>query len=335
MTNSTLLVLNPLRATLSHYERELIATLETAGYQKIDILKTTQADGVVGMRERLGITLTSAFERARLGSSINGRAILVVWPMFGYLDPLSLYRLCKRNTVLFVLHDPTPLRHQYGHSRFSRRTFQWLVSSTRSEVVYHTRLAQEVGIKSCGVDGVVLAHPISDEPPALLPRKERHAVRVLGQYKQTRSLDALTAIASAARSLQLAELEIHGRGWPAVAGWKVMNSFVPEAKFDQLIESSRIVVIPYDSFFQSGVAVRCLERGIPVVAPRHEHIMQLYGSDWPGLVADANDWDKALLRAMIVDSARLRARAVEVRKTISQNWSSALSSLLGAEQMKY
>ncbi|QZY47750.1 glycosyltransferase [Mycolicibacterium austroafricanum] len=326
MSDNEILILNPLKSTLRHYERELVNTLKVAGYHSVSMIPVVQADGVSGIKERLRIAAASLIERTRLGLSIRGQLIIVTWPMFGYLDPLSLWILCRRNRVHFILHDPTPLRHELGHSRLSRHLFKLAIITTHSQVIYHTELAQKTGQLLCGISGVIAPHPILTSPtkhnsPTIVS-VGNHTIRVLGQYKQTRAVGALEAIArDNARGFRL---EIHGRGWPPVKGWAVSDRFVSEGAFDSLLQSSNCVVIPYDSFFQSGVAVRSLEHGVPVVAPRHEHIVELYGSDWPGLVDNENDWYEAILRVLAADRRSLEKRVDEVRTSTGHGWSKIL-----------
>ena len=326
VSGETIHILNPLRLTLLHYEHEMVDTLKLAGYSRVQVIPTTNGEGVTGATQRLRIMLASLIERVKLGFSMRGQTVIVVWPLFGYLDPWTLWSLCYSNRVFMVMHDPTPLRKAYGYSRISRRLFKWIVGMTNIQVVYHTALAMEVGVEMCGIAGVVVPHPMSavntDRPGISESAESRCTVRVLGQYKKTRAIAPLEHIAAQEADDLL--LEVHGRGWPSVAGWQVSARFVPEAEFDMLIASSDCIVIPYDTFFQSGVAVRSLELGVPVVGPRHEHIVELYGSDWPGLVRDETDWHAAVLRAVATDAGKLEKRADDVRVKASHAWSEIL-----------
>lgn len=315
-------ILNPLSSTLRHYEQELVDTLERAGYSDIEVIPTVEGEGISGIPQRMRVTLASLVERAQLGFSIRNQAVIVVvWPLFGYLDPWTLWGLCRHNRVLLVIHDPTPLRRAYGHSAFSRRLFKLIVQNTNVRVVYHTWLAQRVGLEVCGVRGTVVPHPIARHSDLLVkpsPCNGRSTIRVVGQYKMTRTLTPLESIA--AHGADQFRLEIHGRGWPPVEGWTVSDRFIPEADFDELIRTSDCVVIPYSTFFQSGVAVRCLEQGVRVVAPRHEHIVELFGDGWPGLVDDEENWHEPIVRTLGVDRRGILARAEEVRTDITQAW---------------
>jgi hypothetical protein len=323
-----ILVINPLKYTLAHYEGELLEVLKHSGHIAVEIADTVPGDGIKGRLERVAVAARAVQERMKMARSVRGQIVIVVWPLFGYLEPLTLMRLARHNTVHIVVHDPSPLRRAYGQSLWARWLFKAAVRHRSIGVIYHTTHAQCVGARDNGVRGRVVPHPIHPEPSNPVEphgrTTSRPVVRVLGQYKHTRSLAALTAIADCAAGSY--ELEIQGRGWPDVRGWTVMDRFVPEHDFTALVESSDCVVIPYDLFFQSGVAVRCLEAGVPVVAPRHEHIAQLYGDDWPGTVRDATDWYDALVRALAADPTEIRSRQLCVAEEVRSAWKDLLST---------
>lgn len=330
MTKQAVLVVNPIPYTMQHYERQLCETLSRAGYYPVETIDTVCGEGVGGPATRLRIALASVVERIRLGLKLRDRTVIIIWPLFGYLDPWTLWSVCRHNRVFIVFHDPTPLRRSYGYSRLARKLFKWVVRATDTKVIYHTTLAQAVGERECGVAGAVVPHPIAThvaQPSAgPIAAEHRPIVRVMGQYKRTRSMAPMVAI-GAEESMQF-QLEIHGRGWPAVDGWAVRDRFVPEDEFVALLGSSDCVVIPYDSFFQSGVAVRCLELGVRVVAPHHEHTAELFGPDWPGLVQGELDWPDAVLRVLAVDRVDIASRADHVRDQVTEAWRRLLSSEL-------
>lgn len=322
------LIVNPLKHTLAHYEGELLETLNQCGVSDVEIADTVAGDGVTGPFHRVTIAARTVRDRIAMAHAVHRQIVIVVWPLFGYLEPLTLLGLARSNIVYIVMHDPSPLRRSYGQSRWARGLFKALLRHRNLRILYHTAHAQRVGISNNGVEGTVVPHPMRLLPSGtdvqLRRTASRPMVRVLGQYKDTRSLTALSVLAD--RAAGLCEFEIHGRGWPEVAGWKVVDRFVPEHEFAFLVESSDCVVIPYDLFFQSGVAVRCLEAGVPVVAPRHEHIGELYGADWAGTVRDESDWYDALMRALAADVADLRTRRLGVMRASRLAWQELLSS---------
>src|SRR4051794_30593323 len=130
----------------------------------------------------------------------------------------------------------------------------------------------------------------------------------------------MEALASAVREGRYAAtLEVKGRGWPPVPGWHVDDRFLTESEFDAAIASASCVVLPYARFYQSGVAVRCLELGTPVVAPPGEQISSLFGNEWPGLVHGDSDWTKATARALSVPRSEvLQLRDLELGRCVTE-----------------
>jgi Methyltransferase domain len=320
-------VINPLRSTLQHYERELSDTLRYAGYSDIEIAQTVPGDQVSGSLDRVRTALRTVAERLRMSRAVRGRIVIIAWPLFGYLDPLTYLRLARLNQVFIVVHDPTPLRRSFGDSLVSRFIFKVVVARCGIRVLYHTQQAQQVGGRRNGVPGEVVPHPVlmnSMDTGPMPDASSRPVIRVLGQYKPTRSLSALKLIAS--KFADALTLEICGRGWPHIDGWTVFDGFVPEDQFDVILQTSNCIVIPYDLFFQSGVAVRCLELGVPVVARRHEHIIELFGHDWPGIVDDSTDWPDAIVRALAIDTTAIQARRAAVRSRVLREWSAVLGA---------
>ncbi|MDF0530656.1 hypothetical protein P0W64_13850 [Tsukamurella sp. 8F] len=318
-----IVLINPLDDTLRHFETELMESLAAAGYHDVEWDRGPQAEGRNNTWSKLAVAARTVAHRLRLAWTTTNKTVLVVWPIFGYFDILTTALLTRRNRVFTIVHDPTPLRESYGYSPWARRAFAATVRRTRTEIIYHTETARAAGVKATGVNGLVLPHPIRQDGPESIGtnRTTPPIVRVVGQNKRTRSLSALTRIANDLRDE--AVLDIHGRGWPDMDGWNVSDRFIPEDRFDQIVREAACIVIPYDEFYQSGVAVRCLEAGVPVVGPRHEHIAELYGHDWPGLVDD-DDWSGAIRRVLALDPAHTEARRSAVRVLVRTAWAGAL-----------
>ena len=327
--DNAVLIVNPLNGhALAHYEDELFETLSHSGQYDVEIADTSPGDDITGPLHRVSVAARIVWERTTMARKVSGRIVLVTWPLFGYLEPLTVMRLARQNTVYIIVHDPSPLRRSYGQSRWARGLFKAVVHRRGIRVLYHTEHARRAGAHHNGVNGTVVPHPVSlvasQRPKQRGGSASRPVVRVLGAYKNTRSMTALTMLAEHAAGS--CELEIQGRGWPEVHGWTVMDRLVPEQEFGALVASSDCVVIPYDLFFQSGVAVRCLESGVPVVAPQHEHIAQLYGQEWTGTVRGESDWYDALVRALAVDTEEIRSRHRQVAQEILGAWQEFLST---------
>lgn len=129
--------------------------------------------------------------------------------------------------------------------------------------------------------------------------------------------------------LRLSELglrgELVGRGWPHLPGWTTRDEFVPEEEFSELVASSAAVMLPYRHFFQSGVAVRAAEAGVPVIGPAEGQLSEMFGGDYPGLVHDGEteSWMRAV-SSVLEDPHCGRRGGEEAYATSARAWSSFL-----------
>ncbi|KQQ00911.1 MULTISPECIES: hypothetical protein [unclassified Rathayibacter] len=314
---STVLLVNPLSGALEHYEQELADVLVAAGEHVIR--RAVPEPSISGhnrpawLRAYIRVLLAAAGEARR----IPGSRVVVVWPVLGYLD-LLLLRTSGRVRSSLVLHDPLPLVRAVGYSRRSR----WLAArfGKRTELITHSeRAAAAVRADMEGHPTVLLPHPILEPDAATRSQHTgRPVVRVLGQYKRDRDLLALEQIA-----LDLAgsaDLQIRGRRWPAVAGWSVDARFVPEAELEDLLRTSSAIVIPYRNFFQSGIAVRALEAGTPVVGPRDSSLVEMLGRTSPFLVDPGERWSPAVRAAVGAERASVLSLARTWRLTAVEAW---------------
>ncbi|MCV7177488.1 glycosyltransferase [Mycolicibacterium sphagni] len=152
--------------------------------------------------------------------------------------------------------------------------------------------------------------------------QERRVVLVLGQYKPARDLDIMAAIASSLRTAGW-EPTVAGRGWPEIPGWRVINRFLSEPEFHELLDSAAVVLLPYRFYFQSGVALRALEAGVPVVGRATGFLTSILGSDFPGAVAE---WDSPTAWLAAVEAAS-QAREDQLRAAVAY-------SIRGAEEWR-
>jgi hypothetical protein len=331
---NALLVVNPLPAALKHYEAALCQTLRLAGYStEMVALGPSTAEGLSGP-SKVTAGIRSVIARTVLGMPglrrHDLRPLVVLWPLFGYWDIFTWWPASAARPVVIVLHDITPLRPQHGHTRIARWAFGLLGGRTRFRVVCHTADAAAELHRLTGVRSQVASHPLVSPRIVASPaaRESRPVIRVLGQFKAARSLEPLHALAAAAADPEWGyRLEIKGRGWPRLPGWAVEDRFLSESEFAAAIASASCVILPYSRFYQSGVAVRCLELGTPVVAPGEQQIRDLFGETWPGIVREENDWVEATLRAASVGRAAvlgLRERALA--RSVSE-WQQSMTGL--------
>ena len=123
----------------------------------------------------------------------------------------------------------------------------------------------------------------------------------MGQYKVDRDLPLLASIATNADSAW--SLSVTGRGWPDIQGWDVESRFVSEEEFDTGLRAAGVILVPYRRFYQSGVAIRALEVGTPVVGPRQSVLSSVVGPKSPWLADDdVKSWTEAI-RSSLSSSA--------------------------------
>ncbi|MDJ0455359.1 hypothetical protein [Gordonia amicalis] len=325
-------VYNPLPRALAHYASELQHCLDSVD---VDVLLVPSTSVEVGARRSLGgiaryfvVILRSVLDRVRV-SDID--ALVVIWPSFGVADLLTWRFLSLFHPVYVVIHDPVPMAGEAGSGRLTRRIIPRVGPGKRVRPLCHTKTVQTLLWDTYRLRAEVVQHPIAMvlETPSAYGEirgggRNIHGgvVRVLGQYKPSRSLDALRELLPL-RQLGY-RLEIVGRGWPTVEGWDVRSEFVPEDELETLLKTSDLLVIPYSRFYQSGVAVRALECCVPIVAPKHEHICELYGVDWPGLVDSSRGWHEAALHVLDCETEALERRGKELMRVTRTSWASIL-----------
>jgi hypothetical protein len=284
-------VLNPLQGGLRHYTEALIDTLSRAGAAAnlIEFPEPSQS-GQPTWR------WLAAYCRALAAGRRGGADLTIVtWPVVGYFDVVLIRLFLPSMQTCLIIHDPHPLVHAVGYGRLAR----WLagISQKNLSVIVHSRSAEVCVLAETRLHDVVqLSHPVMrpEELPTRHLQVDLPVVRVIGQYKASRDLDALRRLAVLAPRHW--RLEVIGRDWPPLQGWEVRSEFVSEQEFDALVDSSSVILIPYREFFQSGVALRALERNCPVVGPADSSLGELLGPDSQWLVRDG-DWLRAISAA--------------------------------------
>lgn len=313
-------VYNPLPAALGHYEVELVDVLASGGLNTRSAgAASAEVDGAGRARRALAAAkdVASRYRASRL----TGR-VLVCWPTFGLLEPLLWATAGRSCRITVIVHDPTPLRRQIGMGPLARRLGRSAARVRGIDVVVHSRPAADELARTGWNDLVQLPHPALRRTVA--PRPESKKVLVAGQYKPARDLQLLAKLGPMLRGAGL-EPQITGRGWPDVPGWDVEEGFLSEPVLDERILDSAAVLIPYSHFYQSGIAIRALELGVPVVGPRHPFLEDVLGADWPGLVTgdEVAAWDVAILEASRA-ADRLDAGLESYRHRCEQEWSAYL-----------
>jgi GT2 family glycosyltransferase len=290
----SILLINPLGGTLHHYQAALADVLRAGGTR---VYESAALEPSAGGGSRVGWVWAYVrllmHARQSQATAAGDTRVLSIWPVLGYLD-LLVVRLFAGRKAGLILHDPEPLVRAIGYGPISR----WLGLRLGGgvTVVVHSEAARaEVVRLSPGLRIMLLPHPVLAPERKAWDDKSDLTVRVLGQYKNDRDLRALEAIAS---SLPEANLTIHGRGWPEVSGWSVHSRFISEEELSNFIRTSDVVVIPYRRFFQSGIAFRSLEKGVPFVGPAQSSLQDILGSESRLLVDSEKDWAAAVKYAL-------------------------------------
>jgi hypothetical protein len=323
VTAARLCVVDPIPLALAHYRLELADLLVALDIDPEDVASPSIEASAAGpsMAGRAARTLWWRFRNGR-----SRGATLVLFPAFGLVDPITWWP--RRGAVWLVIHDPAPVARQLGTGGLAARLGR-LAVGPRLRIVVHSEPAAEL-LRKQGWPVELLPHPIRrlDSQAVAGSRPDGGPVAVLGQWKPARSLEPLQQLSSVAE--WDGRRQVVGRGWPAVPGWAVDNRFVDEAELDSRIAAAACVLLPYHRYFQSGIAVRCLEAGTPVVGQRHPFLVDLLGAGWPGLVED-DDWVAATRRAVAVPAAEVLARRDDYWERCVAAWetSSLVSSLRG------
>jgi hypothetical protein len=317
-TEHRILILNTLGGALLHYTKALSDNLQGAGFEVsvATIYEPSQATG--GRLTWILRYVRMLLSARRMAKSDKSNTVLVTWPVLGYLDLLLSMILGRRAVIELIVHDPEPLVSAVGYDRRSR--FISRVAPFKRGLIVHSDAAL-ADIRTQGFESIAtkLPHPILPVAHSEVQHvNEPRIVRVLGQYKPDRDISALEEIGASIGAG--VTLEIRGRRWPQIAGWHVIEGFVPEVELQRLLRTSDAVVVPYKRFYQSGIAIRCLEYGVPIVGPAGTSLEDLVGSVSPLLVGETGTgagWTSAITSAlasekdnvlMMMDELRLESR---------------------------
>jgi glycosyltransferase involved in cell wall biosynthesis len=209
--------------------------------------------------------------------------------------------------VAMVIHDPQT------HSGDTPSTFPLpvrllsrLVELTSSCLIVHSDLLFDqvgpvlrkmpVGVVPHGADVAVTATPV--------PGKRR--LLIFGRLFAYKGVDtALEAFEALPEEMSDVVLIVAGRGpfanqargRPNVY---VREEYISDADVDVLLESVRLVLLPYKDATQSGVGSLAIARGVPCIVTRAGSLSELVPDSSPGLIVRPNEPEK--LAAAIVEN---------------------------------
>jgi hypothetical protein len=252
---------------------------------------------------------------------------LVLWPAFGWLEPL-LWAGARKDARL-IIHDPVPIRRQYGQGRLARACARKALRQIDTRFICHTEEAAAATASQLKLirPPSVCLHPILTLPDARTQRQSDASsgpiVLVAGQYKPSRDIELLSSLGPRLRSIGFRP-RIVGRGWPTIPGWEVEDRFLSEQEFEHEVRSAAAIVIPYQRYWQSGVAIQALEREIPVVGAPTSFLRALFGDDYPGLTTGQGGPEAWLgaIATVVNDPPDLYAIRKRYQDAVDKSWAS-------------
>lgn len=265
--------LNPLTRTLAHYVRELEETLERCGVAS-SAVPARATEGERGARGKAvmawrGIGNVREVRGHQAGS-------IALWPMFGLYD-IPMLSFARRPAAV-ILHDPSPITEQVGYGRVARWLARAVPPDSAPLVVVHSVAAEHDAreiLPNARMTQVL--HPVLSQQQFRSSSGAPTAL-VAGQYKPSRDMALLEELGPLLRSRGIEPLAV-GRGWSGRldSSWRVEDRFVPDDELDVLMGEAAAVVIPYQRYYQSGVAIRALELGTPSVGIETSFLRDVFG----------------------------------------------------------
>jgi glycosyltransferase involved in cell wall biosynthesis len=321
-------IYNPLDKTLNHFTDRLVETLKIGELPAV-ILSSHKNDLIRNFISKFH-ALSVHFRNTRRYNNTSAVKI-VTWPLLGWWE-LTLWRWqSDQNFVL--IHDPKPLIRQRRLSPRAARIVSRLCGLKLPHLVTMSPEANEV-VKQLFPGGRIhlVSHPMrTPKVDESIPLSRR--VLVLGQFKSARDLDVMAAIGPLLRERGW-DPTVAGRGWPSVTGWNVVSGFFSEEEFHSMIASSAVLLLPYRHYFQSGVALRALEIGVPIVGSHTGFLTSIFGTDFPGAVSNWNepsDWLTAIQTAISSRLVQLEAAAKYAERGVVE-WAAMLKHSEGNPQ---
>lgn len=316
-------LVNPLPTTLAHYQAELEETLTRIGVhtQTKSSAPAENLHGALGKVRMLRNGLVNARRGRRSSPSIQ------LWPTFGLLEP-SLWKSSGSRCAV-VIHDPVPLRRQFGFGAVARQVAKRLTDRPGAPVlIAHSEHALAEVREIFPRAKVMLAyHPVRTEDAVGAIGSGR--VLVAGQFKPERDLELIRALGPGLQEHGI-EARIVGRGWPTdIMGWTVDSRFVSEEELTRELSTASVLLLPYRNYFQSGIALRCLELGTRVVGERTGFLAAITGNDptsmyEPGAPVTQNVLDMLVSAAMTPTNGQSLA---PYRNNVDAQWAAVVELL--------
>lgn len=299
-------IYSPLHYVSEHFVERLIESLDAGG---IPCVRLSSRNGEVGANRLAKVQALGAHVRNVRQYVRTGGPNVVAWPLTGWWE-IPLWRH-RTHPTFIAMHDPEAVARQDGLTPLSAVNAIKLSGSRWPHLVTMSPEAYTAAARHVDQDRLHhVPHPMR-APQLNQVSAHRKTVLVLGQYKPARDLDVMSAIAPALRAAGWLPT-VAGRGWPSVSGWDVIDRFVSEAEFSELLSSAGAVLLPYKHYFQSGVALRALEAGVPTVGRSTGFLTSILGANFPGAVLNWDDpesWLEAVAAATSARESQMHAAA--------------------------
>ena len=277
-------IYSPLHNVFEHFVQRLTEALDAGGVTSV---RLQSRNGEVGEDRRAKALALGAHVRNVRRYVHRGGPNIVIWPLLGWWE-MPLWRHRTHQTFI-AMHDPEPLVRQNGLSPRAAKYSEMLSGSKWPHLVTMSPEAHAVATKYFDRERVHLVpHPMRAPNTCTGATSSGRRVLVLGQYKPARDLNVMEAIAQSLRAAGWEPI-VAGRGWPPITGWRVVDGFLSEAEFSELLRSAAVLLLPYRYYFQSGVAMRALEAGVPIVGRSTGFLASILGAGFAGAVYDWDD----------------------------------------------
>lgn len=163
-------------------------------------------------------------------------------------------------------------------------------------------------------------------------------VLFFGQIKQTKGVDILLkAWSQVIKSIPKARLSIVGRCWQndcaqykkiikdldleGTVAWD--ENYVSDSDVPALFHSANIVVLPYTRIYSSGVLLRAMGYGTPVIVSNLEAFTEIITHDESGLVFHSNDIEDLAVKiqASLEEPSKMESLSKNAQKVLEKDFS--------------
>lgn len=312
----------------NHFDEALAQTIIRTGYLPQQLRQTPQIEGLNSIKNKV-VTLFRSLLWPIKAEKCSNKLVFQVWPTLGCWEVL----LWRKSKSIVFMHDPVPLRKQIGFSSSAK-----LMAKT-------PLLVGKCKVLSLSHDGLVRAQelfPLSQNIYAPHPIKttvHQHqatgmTISIVGQYKQARDIQLIEELGERLTAKGY-KTKIWGRGWPtSLSHWEVNSRFLSESELDQVIIDSRLIVLPYSFFFQSGIAIRALELGRLSVSIDNSFMRELFGQSSPNIVdgLELDNWTNAVMNSCKISEEEIAVIRQKYTSHVDEIWEELLNAEMSMEK---